>query len=74
MPNLRDVLANSKTERKDVQLSLKVLEIVAKYEETLRHPQTESTPDDNEDRERLRAEYFVLRTALVSIILPSSHS
>jgi hypothetical protein len=44
---------------------LKVLEKVGKYEEILKQPQAELTPEDGEECERLCAEYFVLRTALV---------
>ncbi|TVY81885.1 Sporulation-specific protein [Lachnellula suecica] len=56
--------AKSSLERKDVQLCTRVLEKVGKYEEILRNPQPDLVSDDAEDRERLCAEYFVLRTAL----------
>ncbi|TVY21229.1 hypothetical protein LARI1_G000647 [Lachnellula arida] len=56
--------AKSTLERKDTHLSVKVLEKVAQYEKALQGPQPNLPLDDVEDRERLCAEYFVLRTAL----------
>ncbi|TVY49609.1 hypothetical protein LOCC1_G000373 [Lachnellula occidentalis] len=56
--------AKSSLERKDTNLSVTVLEKVSHYEEALKLPQPNLPLDDVEDRERLCAEYFVLRTAL----------
>lgn len=59
--------ANLPAEVRNTDLSVKVLEKVAKLEEALK-PHSDTTPEDSEDCERLCAEYFVLRTALVGVV------
>jgi len=54
------------TDGKEFGLALRVLEKVGGYEITLKSDQ-QISPDDGEARERLIAEYYVLRTALVSL-------
>jgi hypothetical protein len=55
-------------EKKDSNAALKVLEKVARYEVMLKKPDADIPPEDAEVHERLIAEYYVLRTALVSIL------
>jgi hypothetical protein len=60
--------ANIIVERKEADLALKVLEKVGGYVK----PDPQVAPGDKEVCERLVPEYYVLRTALVSRIMPSA--
>ena len=57
------MLAEDVVERKEDRLALKVLEKVGGYIK----PDSGVTPGDREAIEKLTPEYYVLRTALVSI-------
>lgn len=54
------------TERKQNPLAVKVLEKVGGYELSLKKPNCDIGEDGKEDSEKLVAEYYILRTVLVS--------
>lgn len=62
------------TERKELGLAFKVLERVGKFEESLKGCRPELGLEDGQEVERVSAEYFVLRTALVGEACPISYS
>lgn len=52
-------------ERKEYQLASKVIGRVSLYEAAMKKPAAEQTKEEREECEKLVAEYYVLRTALV---------
>lgn len=58
--------AKLSAEVKRFELALKVLEKLGGYELKLGNPNANSPAEDGEVHQRLIAEYYVLRTALVS--------
>jgi len=64
------IVVDDAVERKEGGLALKVLEKVSGYIK----PDLGVTPSDKEAIERLTPEYYVLRTALVSIVCALSNS
>jgi hypothetical protein len=60
-------ITNLRAEAKQFDLALKVFEKTGGYELKLKRPETHLSSDDNAVCERLIAEYYILRTALVCI-------
>ena len=58
--------ADVATEKKESNTALKILEKVARYEAILKKPDADNPPHGMATHEHLVAEYYVLRTALVS--------
>jgi hypothetical protein len=53
-------------ELKQLDFALKALEKAAGYDEQLKNPKAQLTPEDTEAHGKLGSEYFVLRTMLVT--------
>lgn len=54
-------------DQKQAELCLKVLERAAHFEDDLAKLENQISPEDGRVHLRLKAEYFILRTALVSV-------